>query len=115
MVLVAVLASVASSLRLPAPSAVALLARAQPAAFTSLHLSTYKPTGPLKFAKGTTTLAFRFNGGVVVSVDSRSTQGPYIGASPLLRLGCSHLLLCLGCSHLLLLYSTPQPRSRCRR
>ena len=35
----------------------------------------------LSFAKGTTTLAFRFQGGIVVSVDSRSTQGPYIGAS----------------------------------
>jgi hypothetical protein len=32
------------------------------------------------FAKGTTTLAFKFQGGVIVSVDSRSTQGPYIGA-----------------------------------
>ena len=34
----------------------------------------------MKFAKGTTTLAFKFQGGIIVSVDSRSTQGPYIGA-----------------------------------
>ena len=34
----------------------------------------------LSFAKGTTTLAFRFRGGIVVSVDSRSTQGPYIAS-----------------------------------
>ena len=35
----------------------------------------------IKFAKGTTTLGFKFQGGVVISVDSRSTQGPYIGKS----------------------------------
>jgi 20S proteasome subunit beta 5 len=29
----------------------------------------------VKFAKGTTTLAFKFNGGIIVSVDSRATQG----------------------------------------
>lgn len=28
---------------------------------------------------GTTTLAFRFNHGVMVAVDSRATAGPYIG------------------------------------
>ena len=30
--------------------------------------------------KGTTTLAFKFQGGVIVSVDSRSTMGPYIAS-----------------------------------
>ncbi len=35
----------------------------------------------MKFAKGTTTLAFKFKGGVLVAVDPRSTQGPYIGES----------------------------------
>lgn len=34
----------------------------------------------IKFAKGTTTLGFKFKGGVVISVDSRSTQGPYIAS-----------------------------------
>ena len=34
----------------------------------------------LQFSKGTTTLGFKFQGGVIVSVDSRSTQGSYIGA-----------------------------------
>lgn len=29
----------------------------------------------VKFAKGTTTLAFKFNDGIIVSVDSRSTMG----------------------------------------
>ncbi|KAL7433653.1 hypothetical protein ACHAXH_007178 [Discostella pseudostelligera] len=34
----------------------------------------------VKFAKGTTTLAFKFNGGIIVSVDSRSTMGAYIAS-----------------------------------
>lgn len=34
----------------------------------------------IKFAKGTTTLAFKYQGGVVVSVDSRATQGAYISS-----------------------------------
>jgi len=34
----------------------------------------------VKFAKGTTTLAFKFNEGVIVSVDSRSTMGAYIAS-----------------------------------
>ncbi len=33
----------------------------------------------IKFKHGTTTLAFLFNGGVIVAVDSRSTMGSYIG------------------------------------
>eukprot|EP01036_Dinobryon_divergens_P030068 gene30068-39262_t len=35
----------------------------------------------IKFMKGTTTLAFKYNGGVVVSVDSRATQGNYIASN----------------------------------
>lgn len=34
----------------------------------------------IKFDKGTTTLAFIYNGGIVVAVDSRSTQGPFIAS-----------------------------------
>jgi len=34
----------------------------------------------LRFAKGTTTLAFKFNGGIIVSVDSRATMGSYISS-----------------------------------
>jgi len=34
----------------------------------------------VKFAKGTTTLAFKWNGGIIVSVDSRSTMGAYIAS-----------------------------------
>ena len=57
----------------------------QPAAYTAHRFNVYKGDGDgehkIKFAKGTTTLAFKFQGGVVISVDSRSTQGPYIGMS----------------------------------
>ena len=34
----------------------------------------------VKFAKGTTTLAFKFKDGIIVSVDSRSTMGAYISS-----------------------------------
>jgi 20S proteasome subunit beta 5 len=41
----------------------------------------YKDHGQqIKFAKGTTTLGFIFQGGVLISVDSRSTQGPYVAS-----------------------------------
>ena len=33
------------------------------------------------FAKGTTTLAFEFQGGVIVSVDARATMGPFISSN----------------------------------
>eukprot|EP00124_Ichthyophonus_hoferi_P003500 Ihof_evm5s306 gene=Ihof_evmTU5s306 len=34
----------------------------------------------IRFAHGTTTLAFKFKGGVMVAVDSRATAGPYIAS-----------------------------------
>lgn len=40
------------------------------------------PQAKIKLAHGTTTLAFRFKGGIIVSVDSRATAGSYIGESP---------------------------------
>ncbi len=33
----------------------------------------------INFAHGTTTLAFKFQHGVIVAVDSRATAGSYIG------------------------------------
>lgn len=33
----------------------------------------------IKFAHGTTTLAFKFQHGVIVAVDSRASAGSYIG------------------------------------
>eukprot|EP01126_Amoeba_proteus_P019941 TRINITY_DN203_c0_g1_i10.p1 TRINITY_DN203_c0_g1~~TRINITY_DN203_c0_g1_i10.p1 ORF type:complete len:264 (-),score=38.70 TRINITY_DN203_c0_g1_i10:113-904(-) len=45
---------------------------------TGKYESQLEPT--IKFKHGTTTLAFRFQGGVIVAVDSRSTQGNYIAS-----------------------------------
>lgn len=33
-----------------------------------------------RFAHGTTTLAFKFQGGIIVAVDSRASMGSYIGS-----------------------------------
>jgi len=42
---------------------------------------TYADNGKrVKFSKGTTTLAFVYQGGVIVAVDSRASQGQYIGS-----------------------------------
>lgn len=54
----------------------------QPAEFVRTNFSAEKGEDfnqEIKFAKGTTTLAFKFDGGIIVAVDSRATQGPYIG------------------------------------
>jgi hypothetical protein len=50
---------------------------ADPAAFVQQHCCTgYADAGEkVKFSKGTTTLAFVYKGGVIVSVDSRASQG----------------------------------------
>ena len=37
----------------------------------------------IKLAHGTTTLGFKFKHGVIICVDSRATQGAYIGVSSL--------------------------------
>mmetsp|Transcript_1062 Transcript_1062/g.1184 ORF Transcript_1062/g.1184 Transcript_1062/m.1184 type:complete len:295 (+) Transcript_1062:197-1081(+) len=54
-----------------------------PAEFCSTHFNAGKGKDygqDIQFMKGTTTLAFKFQGGVIVSVDSRATQGPYIAS-----------------------------------
>eukprot|EP01033_Poteriospumella_lacustris_P007314 gene7314-5261_t len=54
-----------------------------PAEFAKTNFSAEKGQDydqQIQFMKGTTTLAFKFDGGVVVSVDSRSTQGPFIAS-----------------------------------
>lgn len=38
------------------------------------------PQCPIKIAHGTTTLAFRFKGGIIVATDSRATQGNWIAS-----------------------------------
>jgi len=56
----------------------------QPALYVKTHLhARYDTEGlddRLRFAKGTTTLGFKYKGGVIISVDSRSTQGPYVAS-----------------------------------
>lgn len=54
----------------------------QPTAFLQLHTDDMSdPSCRIKINHGTTTLAFKFQGGIVVAVDSRATAGSYIGAS----------------------------------
>lgn len=66
------------------PSSFILPAVADPAAFCAARFNVYHGDAEgehnIRFAKGTTTLAFKFQGGIIVSVDSRSTQGPYIAS-----------------------------------
>ena len=60
-----------------------LPAVSDPAEYCRTHFSAEKGKDSeqdIKFMKGTTTLAFRFQGGVIVSVDSRATQGAYIAS-----------------------------------
>jgi len=65
------------------PSSLTLPPVPNPAAYTTRHFDVYKGDHDgehkITFAKGTTTLGFKFQGGIIISVDSRSTQGPYIG------------------------------------
>ncbi|KAL5529144.1 PRE2 [Sanghuangporus baumii] len=52
-----------------------------PAAFLRLHTDDRAdPSCRIKIQHGTTTLAFRFRGGVIVAVDSRATAGSYIAS-----------------------------------
>jgi 20S proteasome subunit beta 5 len=52
----------------------------QPTAFLRLHTDDHAdPNCRIKIQHGTTTLAFRFQGGVIVAVDSRATAGSYVG------------------------------------
>lgn len=53
-----------------------------PAAFLSTYTNSMSqnPQAKIKLEHGTTTLAFRFRGGIIVSVDSRATAGSYIAS-----------------------------------
>ncbi|KAJ7632826.1 20S proteasome subunit [Roridomyces roridus] len=54
---------------------------ADPSAFLRLHTDDHAdPNCRIKIQHGTTTLAFRFKGGVIVAVDSRATAGSYIAS-----------------------------------
>lgn len=53
---------------------------AQPSSFCEdIKLSGAAP-GLMDFKHGTTTMAFKFNGGIIVAVDSRASMGSYIGS-----------------------------------
>ncbi|KAJ3541356.1 hypothetical protein NMY22_g3919 [Coprinellus aureogranulatus] len=59
----------------------AVPAVADPTAFLRLHTDDHAdPSCRIKIQHGTTTLAFRFQGGVIVAVDSRATAGSYIAS-----------------------------------
>ena len=64
------------------PLCLALISRSpQPAAFLRLHTDDHAdPSCRIKIKHGTTTLAFRYKGGVIVAVDSRATAGSYVGS-----------------------------------
>ncbi|EIW67092.1 proteasome component PRE2 [Tremella mesenterica] len=53
-----------------------------PTAFLNLYTDSMSsnPEAKIKLAHGTTTLAFRFKGGIIVAVDSRATAGSYIAS-----------------------------------
>ncbi|KIJ35744.1 hypothetical protein M422DRAFT_180410, partial [Sphaerobolus stellatus SS14] len=52
-----------------------------PTDFLRLHTDDHAdPSCRIKIKHGTTTLAFRFQGGVIVAVDSRATAGSYIAS-----------------------------------
>ena len=60
-----------------------------PTSFLRNHIDhRSNPDCHIKLAHGTTTLAFRFNGGIVVAVDSRATAGSWI-ASQTVKKGAS--------------------------
>ncbi|KAL7411770.1 putative PRE2-20S core proteasome subunit [Mrakia frigida] len=52
-----------------------------PTSFLRLHTDDHSdPNCKIKINHGTTTLAFRFKGGIIVAVDSRATAGSYIAS-----------------------------------
>ncbi|EPQ27959.1 uncharacterized protein PFL1_04286 [Pseudozyma flocculosa PF-1] len=58
------------------------LPNVDPATFLSQYtdVDSSNPGAKIKLSHGTTTLAFRFRGGIIVAVDSRATAGSYIAS-----------------------------------
>ena len=53
----------------------------QPSAFLRAHTDDHaNPNCPIKLAHGTTTLGFRFQGGIIIATDSRATAGDWIAS-----------------------------------
>ncbi len=60
---------------------IALPPISQPSAFLRAHTDdSSNPDCKIKIAHGTTTLAFRFQGGIIVAVDSRATAGSWVAS-----------------------------------
>jgi len=63
------------------PAGFALAPVANPFTFcVDLKKSGQAPAGLLDFKKGTTTLGFRFQHGIIIAVDSRASMGTFIGS-----------------------------------
>ena len=64
------------------PFSISLLTlSSQPSAFLRATTDDHaNPNCPIKLAHGTTTLAFRFQGGIIVATDSRATAGNWIAS-----------------------------------
>lgn len=73
-----------------------------------------------RFAHGTTTLAFKFKGGIIVAVDSRASMGSYIGSGTVKKIIEINPFLCTcsqrldqGFALLLLCFAFALLLSRC--
>lgn len=65
----------------PERSLCSMLIECQSAAWLRAMTDDYSnPSCPIKIAHGTTTLAFRFKGGIIVATDSRATAGNWIAS-----------------------------------
>jgi 20S proteasome subunit beta 5 len=67
-------------LTLGTAGALALPSVENPSAFLRDAFANSAERDRLRFAHGTTTLAFKFGGGIIVAVDSRASMGQYIGS-----------------------------------
>jgi len=66
----------------PSPTSFAMPSLADPSAYLSqiTDIDSSNKAARIKLSHGTTTLAFRFKGGIAVAVDSRATAGSYIAS-----------------------------------
>lgn len=70
-----------NNVNLPLQPSLSMPPISQPTEFLRAHTDDSKnPDCKIKIAHGTTTLAFRFKGGIVVAVDSRATAGNWIAS-----------------------------------
>jgi hypothetical protein len=65
-----------------------LLGIFQPSTFLREAFAGDAAPNAIKMLHGTTTLGFIFQGGVIICVDSRASQGQYVGALSSIHLSC---------------------------